>query len=509
MTQLVDELAALLPAPVQRRETHGAWVLLSGEHAYKLRKPVRLPYLDYSDVARRLDCARAEVALNQTLAPGIYLRVQALVRDGDALALGPDGASEDAVDYVVVMRRFDEAATMAAHAVAGTLHAEDVDATARAIAAFHRQAAPAAGGRGRVTARVLADLADLAALDAADLDAAGLRAFADAALHRHGDEIDDRARDGLWRDGHGDLRAEHVVLADPIAIVDRVEFDPELRRTDVASDVAFLTMDLEALGAPWAARRLLGAYADAGGRPPSAALHALLAWQRAIVRLKIALLRGDATNAARLRTLAETLAWRERICPVLLVCGPPASGKSTLAGALAEMTGLRVVSTDHVRKDLHGVPATTALAADAYDEAVTRHVYTEVGRRAAAAVDEDGGVIVDANAGRPEDRAALGAGLAGRGPIRAVVCEADIATLRRRAAARLADPQRTSDAGPQIAAALAERFTRPQAGHEGVVQVAGIDTTDGATVAAAAAALDARVEGEENPAGGLGTTLLG
>jgi aminoglycoside phosphotransferase family enzyme len=199
------------------------------------------------------------------------------------------------------MRRFDEAATMAAHAVAGTLAAEDVDATARVIAAFHRQAEPVAGGRERAVTRVLADLADLAVLDAPDLDHDGLRAFADAALRRHGDEIDDRARGGLWRDGHGDLRAEHVVLEDPIAMVDRVEFDPELRRIDVASDVAFLTMDLEALGAPWAARRLLEAYADAGGQPASAALQALLAWQRAIVRLKIALLRGDAASASRLR----------------------------------------------------------------------------------------------------------------------------------------------------------------------------------------------------------------
>jgi aminoglycoside phosphotransferase family enzyme/predicted kinase len=491
MTALVDELAALLPAPVQRRETHGAWVLLSGEHAYKLRKPVRLPYLDYSGIAQRLDCSRAEVALNQVLAPDIYLHIQALVRDGDALALGPREATDDAVDYVVVMRRFDEAATMAAQATAGTLHAEDVDATARVIAAFHRHAPPADGGRDRVAARVRADLADLAELDARALDHRALRAFAEAALRRHADEIDARARDGLWRDGHGDLRAEHVVLGDPIAIVDRVEFDAELRRIDVASDLAFLAMDLEALGAGWAARRLVQAYADAGGQPASPALQALWAWQRAIVRLKIALLRGDAATAARLHALAETLAWRERACPVLLVCGPPASGKSTLARALAQITGLRTVNTDVVRKQLHGVDPTATLPDDAYTDDITRQVYEAVGARAAEAVDGDGGVIVDATARSVRERTALRAGLDGRGPIRAIVCSADRETLRARAEARLRDAGRVSDAGPEVAAALADAFDPPRPGRDGVVDVATVDTSTDATVAAAAAALDA------------------
>ena len=492
MTELVDELAALLSDPVERRETHGAWVLLSGERAYKLRKPIRLPYLDYSDVADRQRFAEAEVALNQVLAPGIYLHVQALIRRGDALALGPCEATPEAVDYVVVMRRFDESTTMAARVSTARLHAEDVDATARTIAAFHRQAARAAGDRDAVIRRVHADLDDLAELDAPGIDHRGLRVFADAALRRHGDEIDARARDGLWRDGHGDLRAEHVVLSDPIAIVDRVEFDPALREIDVASDLAFLAMDLEALGADWAARRLVAAYADAGGQPASAALQALLAWQRAVVRWKIALLRGDAAASAGLQQLADTLAWRERACPVLLVCGPPASGKSTLARALAQRTGLRSVNTDTVRKELHGVAPTATLPADAYTDDVTLRVYEAVGARAATIVDEDGGVIVDATARTAQERAALRAGLAGRGPIRAIVCSADRETLRRRAQARLSDPARVSDAGPQVALALAEAFDPPHPGHDGVVQVATVDTGRDDVVAAAAAALDAR-----------------
>ncbi len=490
MTALVDEVAALLPAPVERRETHGAWVLLSGDRAYKLRKPVRLPYLDYSDVTRRLHCAQAEVALNAELAPGIYLGVQTLLRHDGALALGPWRPAPDAVDYVVVMRRYDEMSTMAARVSAGTLQAEDVDATAEVIASFHARAAAAVGGLRTVTTRVLADLSDLADVGSRDRDDAALHAYAAWALGRHGREIDARAHAGQWRDGHGDLRAEHVVLGEPIRILDRVEFDPDLRRIDVASDLAFLAMDLEALGARWAAQRIVDAYAAAGGSPAGAGLQAFLAWQRAIVRWKIAQLRGDAGAAERLQALADALAWRDRISPVLLICGPPASGKSTLAGALATLTGRQAINTDRVRKELHGVDATARLPPDAYDTETTLRVYREVGRRAARAAAQDGGVLVDATAATADERAALQIGLGGCGPVRALVCATDPQTLARRARRRREDPQGVSDAGPDVALALAADFDAPTAGEHGIANVAWLDTTGATIVPRAARALD-------------------
>ncbi len=490
MTALVDEFAALLAPPVERRETHGAWVLLSGDRAYKLRKPVRLPYLDYSDVTRRLRCAQAEVALNAELAPGIYLGVQTLRRDDGVLTLGPWRPTPDAVDHVVVMRRYDEASTMAARVAAGTLQEVDVDAAAALIASFHARAAAAVGEVQRVAARVLDDLGDLSGLQPDDVEDVALRRYAIAALGRHAHEIDARGRAGLWRDGHGDLRAEHVVLGDPIRIVDRVEFDPDLRRIDVASDLAFLAMDLEALGARWAARRIVEAYAAAGGSPAGSGLQAFLAWQRAIVRLKIARLRGDVGAATRLHALADTLAWRDRISPVLLICGPPASGKSSLADALAERTGLQTVSTDRVRKDLHGVEATQRLPVEAYDTETTLRVYREVGRRAARAVAREGGVLVDATASGADERAALQVGLGGCGPVRALVCATDAQTLARRARRRLAQSGGVSDAGPDVALALAAGFDAPTAGQDGIAVVAPLDTTAAGAVARAARALD-------------------
>jgi predicted kinase len=146
-----------------------------------------------------------------------------------------------------------------------------------------------------------------------------------------------------------------------------------------------------------------------------------------------------------------------------------------------------------VRKELHGVAPTETLPVDAYRPDGVRQVYAVVGARAAAAVDEDGGVIVDATAREPEERTALWTGLAGRGPIRAIVCEADLETLRRRATERQQDPERVSDAGPQVAVALAEAFDPPSVGVDGIVQAARLDTTRGTTVAAAATALDAEL----------------
>ena len=154
-------------------------------------------------------------------------------------------------------------------------------------------------------------------------------------------EIERRARAGAVRDGHGDLRCEHVLPGPPVRVVDRIEFDPALRRMDVSRDLAFLAMDLEAHGRRRAARELLGAYRRAGGRPGSEQLRSFHAAHRALVRAKVALIAAGAVHgserrrrrehAERLWGLAERLCWRARAPVAIVVCGPPASGKSTLA----------------------------------------------------------------------------------------------------------------------------------------------------------------------------------
>lgn len=487
MSELIDRLAAELDPPVERRETHTAWVLLSGDRALKVRKPVRMAFVDYSTPERRLHALRAEVTANAELAPGLYLGVRSLCERDDGRIEVVEGERENAVEHAVELRRYDERDTMAARLSAGRLAEGDVDAVARRIAAFHAGAPTCpGGGADRFEARVRADLDDLE-----EPESGPLRRYAVAALRRRAAELDDRAARGLRRDGHGDLRAEHVLLVDPLMIVDRLEFDRTMRCGDVAGDLAFLTMDLEALGAPWAAQRLIAAYAEAGGDAASPGLQALLAWQRVLVRIKVARLRGDVSALVALADLGANFAWRERLPPVVLVAGAPASGKSTLAAALARATGRPVIATDPVRKAMHGVPATEALPPEAYDEEATLEVYREVGRRAARSERGSGGVIIDATARSPLLRRALLDGLGGQATPAVIVCVAPPEILRARAQRRLADPARVSDAGPAVALRLAEAYEPPVMGEPGLGPVVRVHTAAGDALAEAARTLDA------------------
>lgn len=457
---LPERLAASLPAPVTLRETHAAWVLLSGDRALKIRKPVRYAFLDYSTLERRFAAGVEEVRVNEALAPGVYHGVRALVECAGRLEVGPFGPHPAAVDYAVEMRRFDERRTMAALCAAGELRPEQIDAVACALADFHADAEPCAGGAATFFARVRADVRELEGL-AEGRGAVGVHAlgpYAEAALARRGARLDERARCGLCRDGHGDLRAEHVVLERPPLIVDRIEFDRGLRCADVAGDLAFLEMDLEARGHAQAADRLVASYFRAGGHPGGKRVRALFAWQRALVRAKVALLRGDEAAAVRLLALADRFAWRERMPAVLLLAGPPASGKSTLAAELARRTRLPVVGSDAVRKAMHGVRATERLGGDAYREDVTRAVYRALGHRAAHALARHGGVIVDATCRSAALRACLVEAMGGPPGVVAAVCIVSAEVRRRRAAARLADPARVSDADVEVAEAIAEEF---------------------------------------------------
>ena len=396
---LLDRLQTGLTAPVEVRETHGAWVLLDRERALKIRKPVRFAFLDYSTLERRFAAAVEEVRVNETLAPGVYLGVRALLERDGRLVVGPSGWQDDAVEYAVEMRRFDDHRTMDILCAEGRLDAGLIDEVAGALATFHASAERCDGGAETFVARVRADVREVQTLAAGrpQVHTDGLSRFAEAAVARHAAQIDARAARGLWRDGHGDLRAEHIVFdKQQLLIVDRIEFDAGLRRADVASDFAFLTMDLEALGHGWAADRLVAAYARAGGDPGDTRLRALFAWQRALVRAKVALLREDEPSAVRLLDLADRLAWRERMPAVLLVMGPPASGKSTLAAELARCSGLPVLGSDAVRKAIHGVRPTDRLDADAYRDEVTSEVYRTLADQAVRAAADRGGAIVDA-----------------------------------------------------------------------------------------------------------------
>lgn len=267
---LGDSRAYPHPVPeITRRETHMSWVFLAGEKAYKLKKPVRFPYLDFSTLARREAACRAELVLNRRLAGDVYQTVAPLVWSPDGLSIGGPG---EIVDWLVVMRRLDESQTLEHALVARQLATWQLDRLVATLVAFYR----------RTSAIFLSAELHLinwhrslaynrrVLLDARFDLPAGLVRRVDHAQRRFLDArsglIADRVRGRHIVDGHGDLRPEHIWLGDPVRIIDCLEFNPQLRAVDPFDEIAFLCVECERLGSPWASdhirRRAISALRD-------------------------------------------------------------------------------------------------------------------------------------------------------------------------------------------------------------------------------------------------------
>jgi aminoglycoside phosphotransferase family enzyme/predicted kinase len=444
--------------PARTIETHTSRVFLTDERAYKLKKPVALPFLDYSTGERRRAMCHEELRVNRELAPGVYLGVRGVLPNGDGRLELTDEDDPHAIDYVVEMRRLPVDSTLAAAVERGDAGRADIEAVARRLAHFHA-AAPIVSVNATLELRrrldenadtilhLLGEEADVALAVAVE------RALA-ARTRRMRNTIGARAAAGLVRDGHGDLRAEHIVLGETGPLIfDRIEFDPALRQIDVGSDLAFLVMDLHDRGTPELAEALVVAYRAAGGDPGDDTLVALFAAYRAAVRAKVALLGPQGVVAARrLLRLARHLAWSARKPLVVAVCGPSAVGKSHLARTLADASGLPRISSDVTRKRLAGVTPAERGDDDLYSPEATEATYLELGRVGALEVARCGGAVIDATFRSSEQREIFAAGL---GDVHAdvvfVECRAAPEVLAARSRRRLRDPERESDAGPALA----------------------------------------------------------
>jgi predicted kinase len=264
------------------------------------------------------------------------------------------------------------------------------------------------------------------------------------------------------REGHGDLRAEYVLIDGTVRVVDCVEFDPYLRCSDVSDDLAFLVSDLAARGGARWGRVLVHAYRQAGGDPGDDELIGFYAAHRALVRAKVAYVRSaqlaaDSEKHQRsvacgrsLIELAERFAWQARLPLALVVCGVPASGKTSLAQEVARASGLARLSSDPIRKQLAGIPTGQRGADDIYGREWNARTYAELGRRAGQAVRTEGGAIVDATFRHGDDRETFAQSFAAAAPVVFVECRAPGSVLRARAAERDRDPTRISDANRAI-----------------------------------------------------------
>lgn len=455
-------------AEVRLIETHLSWILL-GPEVYKIKKPVRFPFVDFATFEERERACRNEVRINRRLAPRAYLGVVPVRRRGERFTFEAGGAI---VEWAVRMKRLDEARQADAMIRRGVLDGATIDRLAVEIASFHADSPTgprimALGAPAAIEQHVRENFAALAETAATLIEPealAEIERWQVSFLRGHADRFEARMKAGAIRDGHGDLRLEHVfVLDDDFEIIDGIEFDDRYRWGDVAADVAFLAMDLARLGRADFAERFVAAYARAAEDFDLYSVLDFYESYRACVRAKI-LAPADPAGARRCLLLAAAPQKRSVVAPMLVcVGGGIASGKSTLADRLAANTSAPVIDADRTRKHMLGLGATSHSArasawSGAYSPEQSALVYAEVLRRAEVVLASGRPVVVDASFRTSDARAAARA-LAERSnvPFRFVECRCPLAVAKARVAARDAATS-VSDATPDIVDSFAARF---------------------------------------------------
>jgi aminoglycoside phosphotransferase family enzyme/predicted kinase len=478
---------ALDATPVQIVQTHLSVVCLAGDRVYKLKKARRLPFVDFSTLPARRATCRDEVRLNRRLCPDVYLGTAALRRTDGALrfaALGDDDGPQD-LDVAVVMQRLPADRMLDVLVHERRVTTQEIERLAQIVAAFHARAergpkVQAAGDPTRLAAFAAANFRELHAMPGHPLPRPLLDALAIAstdAFSRLLPALQRRAAAGRIVDGHGDLHARNICLREPPAIYDCIEFEPAFRCGDVATENAFLVMDLRYRGAPELAAAYIDAYVAASGDHEQPGLLATLIAYRAMVRAKVATLAaaeaglgaadraGARVSARRHLRLAAAATIEARGPCWLLVCGPPASGKSSLCRALVDVADWALVATDVVRKELAGLLPTTAARPEHYTPEFSRRTYTEVLARAASRTRGGATVtLLDGNFPSASHRAAAAAAALEVGArLLVVFVDVDAATAKVRATARQHDATHVSDADPAVTAALRSQFVAPLA----------------------------------------------
>jgi aminoglycoside phosphotransferase family enzyme/predicted kinase len=355
---------------IQRRETHISTVFLTGPFVYKIKKPVDLGFLDFTSLKKRQHYCRQEIALNRRLSHGVYIDAVPIARHGGTYILGGTGTP---VEFAVKMHQLADSDSMQQQLHRAALDDRDIESLARLLAGFYAQAATVGD-------------ADPAALPAWEDNLQLTEAFAGVWIDRRQFEFvrsasrsfyrrhrlffERRRMDGKIKDGHGDLRTDHIYFTKKgIQIIDCIEFNDRLRVLDMISDLAFLAMDLEYNHFPDTARSLIRWYVELTDDVGALPLLPFFCCYRAMVRCKVSCFTvresGDRNSdpdlpAAAGRYLAMAHGYAAAFTrPILwVVCGMPASGKSTIASALAAVVDVNVIRSDVIRKKLFsGSPA--------------------------------------------------------------------------------------------------------------------------------------------------------
>lgn len=473
LPQLLDGLGQPSAYPhavstVEVRQTHISAVFLVGAFVYKVKKPVRLGFLDFSTLALRKFYCDEEVRLNRRLASDVYLGVVPITHTADGWRVEGPG---EPIEWAVKMRRLPESATLQSRLERDAVRPEHMRELAALLADFHRRAdrGPMIASYGRfeiVAGNARENFTQTQGHIGRTVSAAvheRTRQRTEEHLHTQAALIDARAERGVPCDTHGDLHLDHVYhfpdaeIGGRWVIIDCIEFADRFRYADPCADAAFLVMDLAFRGRRDLAHDFAEAYVAASGDREGHALLPLYSAYRAVVRAKV---KGVQAGESEVPPVQRDRAlWRARAHWLLaltelepplrrpalvLVGGLPGTGKSTLARGLARRAECVVIRSDLVRKELAGLSATERTAsgygAGIYDESWTERTYTETLCRAEALLWEGRRVIVDASfRAESHRRAFLEAARRWGVPALFLHCQASPETTRQRLAARTGD----------------------------------------------------------------------
>jgi len=409
---------ALFPHPVEEFqviETHISWVLLTGPYAYKFKKPVNFGFLDFTDLAARKHYCEEEMRLNQRLTKDLYLEVLPITGSAETPQLGGNGS---AFEYALKMLQFPQSQLLGEVQARGELTSAHIDALAEQIAHFHLNAPQVPqehplGTPEAIMAPVrqnfeqargmLADKADL-------LQLAALEAWAESSFERLKPLLARRKAEGFIRECHGDIHLGNATLLDgEVVLFDCIEFNEPFRLIDIASDAAFLAMDLEDRGLKSLARRFVSAWLEQTGDYASLELLNFYKAYRAMVRAKVSLFRlaqeSDAVQrAAILRQYRSYACLAESYSAIpsrflAITHGVSAVGKSHVAMRLVEAFGAIRLRSDVQRKRLFGEQAATQqgqLSAGIYSQDASAATYSCLHQLADAALRAGFPVVIDA-----------------------------------------------------------------------------------------------------------------
>ncbi len=389
------------PDAVRLIETHISWVFLAGPFVVKVKRPVHFDFIDHSTIGRRHASCLEEVRLNRRLTEGVYLDVLPISRATEGIRVGGEG---EVIDWATLMRRLPADAMLDCVLDRGAPLTGVASRIADVLIPFHSaEAPPCEGSSDEIYEFTMAIIREnLQEIRRIADDALPAKTFALieremlSFVERNRPGMFRRIADGYVRDGHGDLRCEHICIeTDWVQVFDCVEFNQSIRCADIVSDLAFLLMDLERLGQPDLAREIVNRYSEAGIDLPEPLLHFYMA-HRALVRAKTGVLAGQSDTVTYLGLALRAIA---EVRPVLIIMtGLSGTGKSTVARMVGVVLDAPVFASDEIRKELAGIEgsAHTEWQSGIYSPGWNELTYSRLFELGANVLSEGSPVVLDA-----------------------------------------------------------------------------------------------------------------